>query len=77
MHTRIATTNGATPMTDPRDRLVGHDRPCHDWHWLECDRRDCPRDGSRHVAEDGWERPRWLCDGHAQEAEAAQRTKEG
>ena len=50
-------------------------RPCHDWHWIECDRVSaggpCPRDGREHVALAGHERPLWLCQEHAAEAKAS------
>lgn len=46
-------------------------RPCHEYHWLECDRPSCPRDGAEHVRVDGHEKPLWLCRPHAAEARKA------
>lgn len=49
-------------------------KPCHDYHWVECDRVDadgpCEADGRQHVRVDGWEHPMWLCDKHAQAVQA-------
>jgi len=56
--------------TTPDDR-----RPCHDWHWIECDRVSagdpCQRDGREHVRMVGHEHPLWLCQEHAAEARAS------
>ena len=50
-------------------------RPCHDWHWIECDRRNvsgpCQREGREHVRIAGHERALWLCQQHAAEARAS------
>ena len=56
--------------TTPDDR-----RPCHDWHWIECDRVNvsgpCQREGREHVRMADHERPLWLCQQHASEARAS------
>jgi hypothetical protein len=56
--------------TTPNDR-----RPCHDWHWIECDRvrsgNPCQREGREHVRMAGHGHPLWLCEEHAAEARAS------
>lgn len=51
----------------------GQQRQCHDWHWLECDMRDCGRDGQVHMTVAGWDRQAWLCKVHADAQRAASR----